>query len=254
MNNLKPFLVLLILLFISVGFNWYQYKHPREVDIIGKTITLPGKHTTTIITLPAGNQAAVAKNIQVYKEKSAEAEVLLNSIPPLVAEKDVTSIVAVDSKLQLELDATKLAVNDKEKEIKIWKDKYNSITIDNANNTAKSTSDVSPKIINAEKREKFYQPKVPYTTVTSENPSILFNGVQSFTFKNPKQKDFLEINAKIQAIYIKPYLVPSVGLELVFNPDGKMLWFGGYNYYYDTISNKFVQFISRAGKYNLVRY
>lgn len=69
---------------------------------------------------------------------------------------------------------------------------------------------------------------------TSENPPVKFYGVESYQFKNPKQKDFMELNAKVQGLYFpKQMIVPYVGAELIFNPDGRLKPVIEYGYFYD---------------------
>lgn len=249
--------ILSIALLISLGINFYQFKFPHIKNIEGKMVYLPNERPPTIIyQTKDGVSVAVAKTIKDYSRNLENANELLkhvNSIPGLENTKQITTLTAVNSKLQVDLTEKDLVLNDAIAQTKIWKDKFNSIEINNVTNEAKATAEVSPKIATTEKRTGFLQPKETFTTVTSENPSVKFYGVESYQFKNPRHKDFLEVNAKIQGIYIKPYLVPSGGLELVLNPDGKLIWFGGYSYYYDMVNNKFVPYISAGLKYNLLR-
>lgn len=251
-------IICLTLLSLSVGFNFYQYYFPRTVNIPGKTIIVPGaKESTVVYQMPGGNEAATSKVIQDYKEKTIEAKQMVaevKTIPGLESAKDITAITEAKMKLEIELNAAKMTINDVQNEKKTWEDKFNKITVDNKNNIASSISEVSPKIVQSEKREKFLQPKVPYTTITSENPSAVFYGVKSYTFKNPQQKDFLELNLKAQAIYLNKEVTPFAGLELIFNPDGRFKYVGGAGYFYDVKSGTLVNYFSGGINFNLVRF
>lgn len=248
--------ILLILLVISVGFNLYQYYFPTVEKVKGEIVYLPGEKQSTIVyKLPDGSQSATVKVEQQYEKQTASAKELINevkNIPDLEKEKEITNLMVAKMKLELNLSEKDLAINDKEKEIKKWKDKYNSIEVNNLTNEVKSISEVSPKIATTEKREKFYKPKESYTTITSENPAVKFYGVESYQFKNPKQKDFVELNLKVQGLYLNDMLIPYGGAEVLFNPDGKLKPIVGYGYFYQ--GNKLYPYWLAGLQFNLLRF
>lgn len=245
------------LLFLSVGVNVYWYYFPRVEKSPGVTVYLPGKSEPTIIyTLPAGNQSSTTKVEQQYQEKTGKAKELLaqvKGIPDLEKEKEITALMAAKMKLELNLSEKDLALNDKEKQIKVWKDKFNSVTVDNVNNTSSVISEVSPKIATTAKRPGIFKPKETYTVITSENPSVKFYGIESYSFKNPKQKDLVELNLKIQGLFVNKTLIPYGGIELLFNPDGKLKPIVGYGYFYDNFSGKLYPYWMAGVQFNLIR-
>lgn len=227
--------ILLILLILSVGLNAYWYLYPRIKKVPGDTIYLPGeKEKTVVYTLPDGNQSATVKDVKDYRRATAAAkEVLatLRGVPDLENEKKITSLLAANARLELSLSEKDMTLNDAEKQRKVWQDKYNSITVDNAGNTASVTAEVNPKVATVERRDKFYLPKETYTVITSENPSVKFNGMESYTFKNPKQKAAFELNLQGRALYLDGQIIPYGGAQAVFNPDGRVRYIVEHGYY-----------------------
>jgi|GEM_PF-6049185 len=251
-------IILGTLLFISIGGNIWQYYNPRVEKQKGETVYISNndKPEVAVTNLPNGNQSATVENQQDYDKKISSAKELLTtvkSIPDLEESKRISEITSAKAVLELQLTEKDLVINDKDKQIKEWKDKYNSVKIDNANNKADVISEVSPKIIGSEKREHWYSAKIPYTTITSENPSIKFYGLESYTFKNPKQKNLLELNVNIQGTYFDEKIYPQGNAELIFNPDGRLRPYGGYGYYYDYNEGKFKRIIVVGGKINLLK-
>lgn len=228
---------LAIALLISIGVNFYQYHYPRKIDSLNTVFVNNGNQPVTKITeLPAGNQAATAQIQKDYEIKEAKAKELLQvvkSIPELEDEKKITQLTEAKAFLELQLNEKDLVLNDKDKQIKEWKDKFNSIKVDNSTNQVNVNSEVSPKIASSEKREHWFSPKIPYITITSENPAIKFYGLESYTFKNPQKKNLLELtfNADTGQFFNDSRFDPGLRfydseLELTFNPDGKFRIFG----------------------------
>lgn len=248
--------ILIGLLIVSVGLNAYLINFPKIKSIKGETVFVPsGKESTIVYKLPDGNQSATVKIINDYKRELDNSKRLIErvkSIPDLENEKRITSLLEAKMKLELNLGEKDLAINDKEKQIKEWKDKFNRINVNNETNVVSVVSEVSPKIATTSKRDGFLKPKENYTTITSENPSVKFYGVESYQFKNPKQKDFLELNLKLQGLYVDETLTPYGGAELLFNPDGKFKPIVGYGYFYK--ENKLFPYFLGGIQYNLIRF
>lgn len=234
MRNLTT-TILAALLLISVGLNIYWYVWPRVEKVKGETVFLPGEKKETIVyKLPEGNQSATVQNVQDYQRATAAAKELLakvKGIPDLDNEKKITSLMAANARLELSLSEKDMTLNDAEKQRKVWQDKYNSITVNNADNTASVTAEVNPKVATVEKRDKFYLPKESYTVITSENPSVKFNGMESYTFKNPRQKAAFELNLQGRALYLDGQIIPYGGAQAVFNPDGRVRYIVEHGYY-----------------------
>lgn len=253
--------VLSIALLVSVVGNVWQYFNPRVKHLKGEVVYIPGSNDKPAIVyeLPDGNQAIVGKNKKEYVEATEEATKLVNSVKSIPELEDAGKIIALTntiSKLELELTEKNMTLNDKENDRKKWEDMYNTISVDNKTNVATVVSEVSPKIATVEKRESFLGPKENYTVVTSENPSVKFYGLESYTFKNPKQKDFMELNLKVQGLYFDKtkVLVPFAGAEIIFNPDGRIKPVGGYGYYYDHISGSLIPYFMGGLEFNILRF
>lgn len=229
---------LVIALLFSLGANFWQYYNPRTIIGKGQTVYVENgdKPTTSITNLPTGNQSATAETRKDYNRKEASAKELLSmvkGIPDLENAKQITQLTSVNASLELALSEKDMILNDKDKQIKEWKDKYNSVKVDNLLNKVDVISEVSPKIANSEKREHWFAPKIPYTTITSENPAIKFYGVESYTFKNPQTKNLLELTLNVDTgqFFFDSNLSPGLRfydseIELTFNPDGKLRFFG----------------------------
>lgn len=241
MKNLTT-TILAALLLLSVGLNIYWYVWPRVKELPGKTVYLPGEKKETIIyKLPDGNQSATVQNVQDYKRATSAARELLatvKGIPDLENQKRITSLLSAQARLELSLSEKDMALNDKDKQIKTWSDKYNSVTVNNSTNTVTSSSEVNPKVATVEKREKFYLPKETYTVITSENPAVKFYGMESYTFKNPKQKAAFELNIQGRGLYLNGEIIPYGGAQAVFNPDGRVRYIVEHGYYYQAQQNK----------------
>lgn len=250
--------ILAIFLLISIGVNIWQWINPRTIKAKAEIVYLPGEEKKVIIySLPDGNQSATVQNSKEYEKATKEARELLEtvkSIPDLENEKKITSLISANMKLELGMSEKDMAINDKEKELKQWKDKFNTINLNNNSNEITVSSEVSPKIATTEKREKFYLPKQNYTVITSENPAVKFYGLESYTFKNPKQKDFVELNLKLQGLYFNESLIPYGGVELLFNPDGKFKPIFGYGYFYNNSVQIFEPYFMGGIQYNLIRF
>lgn len=248
--------ILGIALILSIGVNLWQYYHPREITSKGKVVYLPGEEKKVIVyDLPDATQSATVKASQEYRQATKEAWELLatvKSIPDLENTEKIASLTKANMQLQIDMDASKMTVNDLEKQKKTWVDKWNTVNVDNSKNTSSVISNVDPIVATVEKREKFYKPKELYTVITSQNPSAKFFGLESYTFKNPRQKDFLELNLKLQGLYVDQTLTPYGGAELLFNPDGKFKPIVGYGYFYK--DNKLFPYFLGGLQYNLIRF
>lgn len=256
MNTLSKIMMVAILLLI--GGNLWQWYNPRQIVGKGKVVYLPGEEKKVIVyDLPGGNQSATVKASQEFKQATKEARELIatvKSIPDLENTEKIASLTKANMKMQIDMDASKMTVNDLEQQKKTWTDKFNTITVDNSKNTSSAIANVDPIIATVEKREKFYLPKELYTVITSENPSAKFYGMESYTFKNPRQKDFIELNLKLQGLYVNNTLIPYGGAELIFNPDGKLKPIAGYGYFYNHLSGKLIPYWSAGLQFNLIRF
>lgn len=256
MNTLIKILSLALLL--SLAGNIWQHFHPRIIKPKAEIVYLPGEEKKVIVyDLPGGTQAATVKTSKEYERATKEAKELLKtvkSIPDLENEKRVTSLIAANMRLELKLSENQMILNDKEKQLKQWKDDHNSVSVNNSTNEVAVTSEISPKVVSSEKRPKFYKPKESYTTITSPNPSAKFYGLESYTFKNPKAKDVLEFNLKFQGLFINKEIIPYGGAELLINPDGKLKPIIGYGYFYDYGSGKLIPYWMGGLQLNLLRF
>ena len=210
--NLKYLLIAICAIQLIAILFLLDYSLEKEI------VYVPGK--TKTITLPAGNQAVYSVNQKKYNDKpTKEIKKIIKEIPDLKSSK-VIALTETNSQLQLKLGQKDLVINDKENEIKQWKDKYNEVTTNK--DSVKVISEVSPKIITVEQREKFFSPKQQYIIVTSDNPSIKFFGNDSYVYKNPEKKNFLEITIDGNVSkYINDFGYQST-INLEFNPDGRL--------------------------------
>lgn len=250
--------LLLVLLSLSVGLNVYWYFFPRTEQVPGKTVYLPGvENPADIYDLKDGTQSVTAKMEKQYAGPKQNAKELVSSvkgIPDIEKEKQITELIAAKMKLELSLGEKDMAINDKDKQVKQWQDKFNSITVDNSTNTASVISEVSPRIVTTEKRDGLFSPKESYTILTSENPAVKFYGLESYSFKNPKTKDFVRLNGKIQGFYLNETITPYGGLELVFAPDSRISPNISAGYFYHSETGRVYQFFSGGIQFNILKF
>lgn len=252
------FKIVSVIAIISLGVNIWQWYNPRVVIGDGKVVYMPGAEIPAIVyDLPNGTQSVTVKNSPEYKQATQQAQEmkeLVKYIPDLENTDKIASLTQAKMQLELKLSEKDMTLNDLQKQRKTWEDKYNSVTVDNSTNDVAVTSEVSPIIATVDKREAFYKPKESYTVISSPNTSVKFYGLESFTFKNPKPKDFVELNLKLEGLLLNKSVIPFGGAELVFNPDGKLKPVIGYGYYYDNASGKPIPYWAGGLQFNLLRF
>lgn len=235
--------ILLGLLLVCLGVIFWLWKHPKTekeyVPIAGKTPPPEIVYSNA----KNGNQVATFINPKpVLEPEKAASEDLLNTVKNIneLENAKIIELTKVVTELKLQLTEKNLAVNDAEKQVKMWKDKFNEVTVDNANNTVAVKSDVSPIMVEYEKRPKWYKSKVGYVSITSENPSIVFNGVEKYEAPKKEVKDIFELtfdaNTGNYVYNSKPkdgIRFYDASLNLTINPDGKFrpYVFAGTNTY-----------------------
>lgn len=221
--------ILLFLLISATGVCIYQYNNPR---IENKFIQVGGKIPPPEIVYSkssTGTNVATIKTPEpVLKPEKEASEQLLNTVKTIKeinSKSTVTDLTRIVSNLELKLTEKDMIINDKSKQIKVWKDKHNEITVNNDLNEASVKAEVSPVIVGYEKREKWYKSKEGFTSITSENPSIVFNGVEKYTTKNKEVKNILELTFDGEVGKFgndKDKLYYEGLIDVTFNPDGTL--------------------------------
>ena len=154
--------ILAFLLLVSIGviaWLWYHPKKEKEyVTVAGKS---PPPQIIYSKSESGGNVATIVQPKPVLNPEKEASEELLATVRNIkeLDKSQILSLLKINAELQLKLDKSNLVVNDAVKEIKVWRDKFNEVTIDNKNDTAKVKSEVSPVIAQYEKRPKWYKPK-----------------------------------------------------------------------------------------------
>lgn len=232
------------LLIGAIAFNVWQYYNPKVVKTY---VPVAGKIPAPEIIYSksdTGANVATFKNPEpVLKPEAVASLELLNtvkSIKEIDSKSEVKELTKIIANLELKLTEKDLIINDEKTQKKVWKDKYNQVTVDNKANTVDVLAEVSPVTVGYEKREKWFKSKDSFTSITSENPSVVFNGVEKYTVKNKEVKNFLEVTleAEIGQFYndrkhIKGLKNYDGMLNVTFNPDGKIRPFvkAGYRTY-----------------------
>lgn len=225
--------ILLALFLVSLGVLWWKFEHPTiEKEYVPTAGKIPPPKVI-YTTSKTGTQVATIKTpAPVLEPAKVASEELLNTVKNIEEiDKDakITELTKISTELKLQLDAKSMALNDAEKQIKVWKDNYNSVTVDNLNNTVAVHSEVSPVIVGYEKRPKWYKAKESYTSITSNNPAIMFNGVETLKVPNKQVKNFLELTFDADTgqyfydrEFIKGLMFYDASLNVIFNPDGRI--------------------------------
>lgn len=232
------------LLIGAIAFNAWQYYNPK---VEHKYIPVSGKTPLPEIiysTSESGANVATIKTPEpVLKPEAVASEELLNTVRNLKevdSKSKITELTRVISNLELKLYEKDLVINDKENQRKVWQDKFNKVSVDNNLNTVEVLAEVSPVTVGYEKRERWFKAKDSFTAITSENPSIVFHGVEKYTVKNKEVKNFVEVTleAEVGQFYhdtkhIKGLKNYDGMLNMTFNPDGKLRPFikAGYRTY-----------------------
>ena len=183
------------------------------------------------------NLLVTNKVIKVPIEKIPDS--ILTKLKNMEIEKSkVENIIKINQELQLKLTEKDMILDDKEKELKKWKTKFDEVTVDNKNNTVEVKSDVSPIITQEYKRNRIFGPKETVISVSSNNPNLYFEGATKFEIIPRDKKAFFELSVDVNTgklMYQVPY---SQGLryyngmlKLEFNPDGTLrpYLYGGAN-------------------------
>ena len=249
---MRTSIILSILLVLSLGANYLLFQ--KKTDVISEN---PKNVFTEKSKSSTGTD--VIKTNQVYRVETIK-QIPVPIVKTIETIKDVDlskvdEVIKINQELNLKLKEKDLVLNDKENEIKQWKDKFNNIIVNNKENSAEVKSEVSPIITQEFKRESFLGPKQTIITVNSENPSVTFNGAEKYEIKAKQRKAIFDLSADISTgkyIYRTSYSQGlqyyNASLKLEFNPDGILrpyLYVGRNTYvpeyfFYESVWSTFV--------------
>ena len=189
---MRTSIILSLLLVLSLGANYLLFQ--KKTDVVSEN---PKNVFTEKSKSSTGTD--VVKTNQVYRVETIK-QIPVPIVKTIETIKDVDlskvdEVIKINQELNLKLKEKDLVLNDKEAEIKQWQDKFNKVTVNNRENSAEVKSEVSPVITQEFKRESFLGPKQTIITVTSENPSVTFNGAEKYEIKAKQRKAIFDLSA-----------------------------------------------------------
>lgn len=166
---------------------------------------------------------------------------------------EVTKLTRVIGVLQDSLSKKNIVVNAVKSDLITWKTKYIEISANAKDSTAKYTYNAQLDIAEYNRRKNLFSKKEQVIAISSPDKNLKINGVDNFTKTIKPKKDILQLNLKVQGLYLNKILIPYGGAELLFNPDGKLKPVAGYGYFYDNNSGRFYPYWSMGVQLNLIR-
>lgn len=165
---------------------------------------------------------------------------------------EVSQLTRINAALKDSLTKANINAKNARKDVIEWQTKYITIAANPKDSTVKYAYNAQLDIAEYSKKETLFGDRKSYIAVTSPDKNIKINGVENFTKAVKVPKDFMELNVKLNGIYLEKTLTPYMGAELMFNPDGRLKPAVGYGYFYT--SGILVPYWSAGIQLNLIRF
>lgn len=250
--------ILLGLLLIAVAILVYMWYNPKIEKIYVQIKPKPeiitversdGGHIQSIEKVPISHPTEVLSKDYITYVNDTLVKALNKGLAYKVEVKNLTKINAM---LKDSLSRKNLVINSTNKDVIAWKSKYIEIQSNLKDSTVKYTYNAQLDIVDYAKKETLFGGKKQYVAVSSPDKNFKINNVENFTKEIKPLKNFLELNLKLQGLYVDENFMPYGGAELLFNPDGKLKPIVGYGYFYK--ENKLVPYFLGGLQYNLIRF
>ena len=163
-------------------------------------------------------------------------------------------ITRANATLQDSLTKKNIAINEAKKDAITWKSKYIEITANNSDSTVNYKYNAILDFTTYQRKKNWFSGKENLLAISSPDKNLKINGVENFTQNVTPPKNFIELNLSTQGFYFNDKIYPFGTAELIFNPDGKILPFGGYGYFFDSSNSKFYPLINIGVKYNVLKF
>lgn len=253
--------ILVGLLIIAIAVIAWLYFNPKIEKVYVQLKPHP-----QIVYIEKSDGGTIAKTEEVQNDDISESHTesylrYVNDtlVPALkIANNKINGLTKINAVLQDSLTKKDIVLNSiksgKQKDEITWKTKYIEITANMKDSTAKYNYNAQIDLLKYQERESIFKDKKTVIAVTSPDKNLKVNGVTNFTKKFPPSKDFLEVNLKLQGLYLQNALIPYGGAELLLNPDGKLKPIVGYGYFYDNGTKQFLPYWMGGLQYNMIRF
>lgn len=165
---------------------------------------------------------------------------------------EVSQLTRINAALKDSLTKANINAKNARKDVIEWQTKYITIAANPKDSTVKYAYNAQIDIAEYSKKETLFGDKKTYISVTSPDKNFRINGVENFTKPVKIPKDFVELNVKLNGIYLDKTLTPYMGAELMFNPDGRLKPAVGYGYFYT--NGVLIPYWSAGMQLNLIRF
>lgn len=252
--------ILLGLLLIAVGISVYMFYNPKiekiyvQIKPKAEIITVKrsdGGYIQTIEKVPTSQPTEVlSKDYITYVN-----DTLVKALNKGLAYKvEVQNLTKINAMLKDSLSKKNVVINSVNKDVIAWKTKYIEIQSNSKDSTVKYTYNAQLDIVDYAKKESLFGGKKQYVAVSSPDKNLKINNVDNFTKAIKTPKDFVELNLKVQGLYLNKRIIPYGGAELLFNPDGKLKPIAGYGYFYENQTGKLLPYWMAGLQFNLIRF
>lgn len=165
---------------------------------------------------------------------------------------EVSQLTRINAALKDSLTKANINAKNARKDVIEWQTKYITIAANPKDSTVKYAYNAQLDIAEYSKKETLFGDRKSYIAVTSPDKNLKINGVENFTKAVKVPKDFMELNVKLNGIYLDKTLTPYMGAELMFNPDGRLKPAIGYGYFYT--NGVLIPYWAAGMQLNLIRF
>lgn len=252
--------ILLGLLLIAVGVTVYMWYNPKiekiyvQIKPKAEIITVErsdGGYIQSIEKTPTSHSTEVLSNDYVTYVNDTLVKALNKGLAYKIEVQNLTKINAM---LKDSLSKKNVVINTVNKDVIAWKTKYIQIESNSKDSTVKYAYNAQLDIVDYNKKESLFGSRKQYIAVSSPDKNLKINNVENFTKAIKTPKDFVELNLKVQGLYLNKQIIPYGGAELLFNPDGKLKPIAGYGYFYDNKSGQLLPYWLGGLQFNLIRF
>lgn len=252
--------IVVILLIIAVGVILWMYFNPKiekvYVQIKPKAEIVfverhDGGNIATVEKTTANNSSEVLSQDYITYVNDTLVKALNRGLAYKVQVQNLTKI---NAQLKDSLSKKDVVINTVNKDVIAWKTKYIQIESNVKDSTVKYAYNAQLDIIDYNKKESLFGSRKQYIAVSSPDKNLKINNVENFTKVIKTPKDFVELNLKVQGLYLNKQIIPYGGAELLFNPDGKLKPIAGYGYFYENQTGKLLPYWMAGLQFNLIRF
>lgn len=257
MNKLLNYL-LIGLLIIVAGFAAWLYFNPKIEKVYVQIKPKPEIIYTeradggTIATIETQNGDTPAQTLSQQYIGYVNDTLVPALNKGLKYKAEVTQLTRINALLKDSLTKANINAKNARKDVIEWQTKYITIAANSKDSTVKYAYNAQLDIAEYSKKESLFGDRKTYIAVTSPDKNLKINGMENFTKTVKTPKDFLEVNAKVQGLYLNKTIVPYAGAELIFNPDGRLKPVVEYGYFHQ--QNKLYQYWVGGLQINLIRF